>query len=393
MNRLLYLFNPEHDMALANFTPYYRPPREILRMGEDLSCLPMWYAEKDGLVKVADMNAAASLGAECSSMGIHPYGQATDTWEDGTVLPWGWDPALVNRLVTEGISTACCPDDESLKRIRFLSGRQRCVRMLEQLTTVAGTCGRAVECLSVPEARDFVEKTGDSLLKSPWSGSGRGLLHISPDGWNENVEGWVARIIRTQGGIMGEPLYHKICDFAMEFYADGRGHIAFAGYSLFETDAHGNYKLNLLLPDIEIERRLAEYISLEILYGVRKCLLVALEELVGGDYTGYLGVDMMVCCENHQYKVHPCVEINLRMNMGVVSRLFFDRYLSMSSSGQYVVEHYAFDGEALRKHHERLVTFPLQLTGDGRILCGCLSLTPVQLTTRYQVYVIVEEKG
>jgi hypothetical protein len=35
----LYLFNPEHDMALANFTPYYQPPQEIVRMGEDLSFL------------------------------------------------------------------------------------------------------------------------------------------------------------------------------------------------------------------------------------------------------------------------------------------------------------------------------------------------------------------
>ena len=37
----LYLFNPEHDMALANFTPYYQPPQEIVRMGEDLSYLPL----------------------------------------------------------------------------------------------------------------------------------------------------------------------------------------------------------------------------------------------------------------------------------------------------------------------------------------------------------------
>lgn len=40
----LYLFNPEHDMALANFTPYYQPPQEIVRMGEELSYLPLWYA-------------------------------------------------------------------------------------------------------------------------------------------------------------------------------------------------------------------------------------------------------------------------------------------------------------------------------------------------------------
>ena len=54
----LYLFNPEHDMALANFTPYYQPPQEIVRMGEDLSYLPLWYACPGEEVMVADRELA-----------------------------------------------------------------------------------------------------------------------------------------------------------------------------------------------------------------------------------------------------------------------------------------------------------------------------------------------
>ena len=40
----------------------------------------------------------------------------------------------------------------------------------------------------------------------------------------------------------------------------------------------------------------------------------------GSVYSGYLGVDMMVCrfpSGEVEYRIHPCVEINLRMNMGV----------------------------------------------------------------------------
>lgn len=69
MNRWLYLFNPEHDMALANFTPYYRPPREIIRMGQDLSYLPLWYAEEDSWVKVFDTGLSTSFLTECTSWG------------------------------------------------------------------------------------------------------------------------------------------------------------------------------------------------------------------------------------------------------------------------------------------------------------------------------------
>ena len=40
MRNEIYLFNPENDMALANFTPYYKAPSEIIRMANDLSVLP-----------------------------------------------------------------------------------------------------------------------------------------------------------------------------------------------------------------------------------------------------------------------------------------------------------------------------------------------------------------
>lgn len=393
MNGSLYLFNPEHDMALANFTPYYHPPREIVRMGEDLSYLSLWYAGSGGLAKVADNDVSVSFLSECVSSGVSPYGAATTSWLGGSIFPWGWAPALVNKLTAEGVSADQCPDEMKLKRIRFLSGRQRCVEVLEQLNDVDGICGEAVECLSVSEVKDFLKKTGECILKSPWSGSGRGLLRISPGSWNDNAEGWVARVIRTQGGIMGEPLYNKVCDFAMEFYADGKGYIAFVGYSLFETDAHGNYKLNLLLPDVEIERRLLKYVSYKTLRDVKERLSVVLRSLLKCDYVGYLGVDMMICYGTDEFLVHPCVEINLRMNMGVVSRLFFDRYVSETSCGQFIVEHYVSDGEALMRHRERIENCPLKVSDEGRIIHGYLSLIPVQRVTRYQAYVVIEEVG
>ena len=179
----------------------------------------------------------------------------------------------------------------------------------------------------------------------------------------------------------------------MEFYVEKQNGVCFAGYSLFETDTHGNYKLNLLLSNTEIENRLAAYVSREILHEVRSCLLSALQRLLKDDYEGYLGVDMMICRLTEEFVVHPCVEINLRMNMGVVSRLFFDRYVSPSSSGQYVVEHYGAEGEALENHHRCLSAYPLKITQEGRILQGYLPLTPVQATTHYQVYVVVNNMG
>ena len=48
----VYLFNPDYDMAMADFTPYYKSPAEIMRMIADLSVLPWWFAEEGNCVKV-----------------------------------------------------------------------------------------------------------------------------------------------------------------------------------------------------------------------------------------------------------------------------------------------------------------------------------------------------
>lgn len=387
----LFLFNPEHDMALANFTPYYRPPREIVRMREDLSYLPLWYACSGGKVGVADRTSAGRYLDECAVRGLCPSGDWLDRMESDTeVFPWGWDPAVVRRLQEAGAGCESYPDVSALERIRYLSGRQRCVEILHRMQELSGCCGRAVECLSVTEVEKLVRTEGEVILKSPWSGSGRGLLRVSASSWNANAEGWVARVIRTQGGVMCEPLYNKVCDFAMEYLADGRGGVDWVGYSLFETDLHGNYKLNLLLPDWEIERRLSLYVTPEILRTVSFRLREILQELLGTDYAGYLGVDMMICRDGETFLVHPCVEVNLRMNMGVVARLFYDRYIAAPVSGRYVVEHYGGDGNALKRHRELSELFPARVTAEGRLSGGYWSLTPVSEATRYQAYVMLD---
>lgn len=40
----MYLFNPEHDLALANFSPNYTPPASAALMAAELALLPAWYS-------------------------------------------------------------------------------------------------------------------------------------------------------------------------------------------------------------------------------------------------------------------------------------------------------------------------------------------------------------
>ena len=98
---------------------------------------------------------------------------------------------------------------------------------------------------------------------------------------------------------------------------------------------------------------------------------------------------MMVVQNADGYVLHPCVEVNWRMNMGVVSRLFFDRYMSPASSGSYVIEYYPPEGDALRFHERMKQDYPLKFR-DGKVEEGYLSLTPVFEDTAYQIYVWVK---
>lgn len=389
MKKQLYIFNPWHDMALANFTPYYKVSAGILRMSYDLSFLPAWYAPEDALIHVADSSTVDIFRSQVADFKDFSSGRFVSDTVSCEIRPWGWSPALVHMLSAGGTDTSFLPDSASLEKIRYLSGRQRCVEVLSQLSSVDGVCGKAFCCNELEEVRMYLKANGNMILKAPWSGSGRGLYRVCLQSWNANVEGWILRILRTQGCVMAEPIYNKVCDFAMEFYSSPEGTVSFAGYSLFETDDFGNYKQNILMSDSGIEEHLLSYgIPSVTLHDVRERLLEIFAGMVSGYYTGYFGVDMMICCQNDEILLHPCVEINMRMNMGVVSHLIFERFVNEQSSGIFAVEHYGSDGEAVSSYKQLKELYPLCLDDDGKLSSGYLALTTVLPSTRYQAYII-----
>ena len=66
MSSSIYLFNPDYDMAMANFTPYYKAPAEIVRMAADFSVLPVWFAEPGCGIKVDQLERVELLARQLS---------------------------------------------------------------------------------------------------------------------------------------------------------------------------------------------------------------------------------------------------------------------------------------------------------------------------------------
>lgn len=383
--KTLYLFNPENDMALASESPYYMAPANIKKMASDLSALPAWYAPSGSEVLLADERQKEWLEKECRF-------PLSVSWQTALVpyyikvYPWGWNPSLLRRLFEAGFSSETMLSEEQMQKVRSLSGRQTAVALLPRLR-IAQTIGESFAFSSLEKLKDFLLTDAELLLKSPWSGSGKGIQKVRGE-LDASAYGWTKRVINSQGCIIAEPFYQKKVDFAMEFFADEKG-VSFVGYSLFETDVRGIYKENRLLSNKAIEAHLASYVSESLLHEIRERCQKELANLLKGDYEGYLGVDMMICRDGESYLLHPCVEINLRMNMGVVSRLLYDNYICEGAEGNYVIEYFPQSGNALRFHETMKREHPLLLE-DGRIKSGYLSLTPVFEDTTCQIFIKIK---
>lgn len=389
----LYLFNPEHDMALASGETNYMAPAVARQMASDLALLPIWYADPDSFV-LASSAYNLQFIQEVQTYLPLPVQLITEPelafTEDLHIIPWGWNLALRKRLYSLGVKEEYLPNTEKIALLRINSHRSRAVRLLPKLQMNEFFCGESRWMTMPEEWQAFVESYEYSLLKAPLSGSGKGL-NWCKGVFTPQIANWCARISKGQGGIIGEPLYNKLEDFAMEFYSDGTGRIQFVGYSLFQTGKSGAYEGNLLFSDTDILQRLSEYVPSTVFYNLRCRLEEELSVWLGMSYSGYLGVDMMICSfpDSPQYRIHPCVEVNLRMNMGVVARMFTDRYLAFGTRGEYRLAYHSVVGTAMTEHQRLLETFPLVIE-EGKIRSGYMPLVPVTAKSAYHAFVICE---
>ena len=384
----LYIFNPDNDLAVAFGGENYTPPPAAQLIGRELSLLPLWYAEEgEKSVILSHEKVPDDFRQSLSPLGLEI---ATVTSSQLPDLPieqinvWGWNRDLAKRLRVAGIDETLLPSPQQCDTLRQLSHRR--------FTTEAGKFlheqidyplpSLPIELRTPDEVRHFTEQTERKVLKAPWSGSGRGL-YWNLYGYDTSLSQWSNGVLQKQGVLMGEPVYDKIGDWAMEFHSDG-SQVRFAGYSSFLTDNHGAYKENRLASDSRLEQELANAVGLEIVIAVKQALTEFFTIHVAPHYTGYFGVDMMTYhTPDGTIRLHPFVEINLRMNMGLVARKITDRFVAPGAKGRYRVDYCPHAGELYNDHITRQAQRPIRLT-HGKITSGYLALTPVSPHSRYR---------
>lgn len=315
---ILHLFTPYHDEALAAGTPHYYPGKAARALCARWWALPALWAQPGDVVLCPD--DAVSDGSAFRKEGVE-WVKARDlaSLPLTGVQPWGWDALVVHQLQKAGVNSSLLPDTDRLHELRELESRQTTVRLLPALRqAVPETVGEAKWCTHEEEVWQALSAWKQVMVKSPWSGSGRGVFPMADGLVTESQRGRVHRILCQQGALEVEPRYRRLADFAMEYRVSREG-VQPLGLSVFQTAEHGGYIANLVGEESLLLQMLPEAVRL-LLPQVTSALVPMLKELVGTTYEGPLGIDMMAV-ENPQggISLHPCVEMNLRPTMGYVA--------------------------------------------------------------------------
>ena len=291
MSKQIYIFNPEHDLCIANGDPNFVPPRSAVGFAKE--------------------------NIDLSEHLKRPNKQRRQ------IIPWGWNHSLKKRLINEGIDPAILPSEDELQFIRSHSRREFALDVHSRLSCkssqVIGTYYRII-AKNINEIETFISTNGSVVLKSPLSGSGKGIRFVK-ERLSESDEGWCRRTLDKQGSVIVERRFEitKECAMLFECHHDG---IDFIGYSLFES-RNGAYCRNILASNEEIEDIIVGYIPRETLIAVREDLTAILADTLVGHYEGFLGVDQIICQPDSPVFI-PVSEINLRMTMGLIARNRYD---------------------------------------------------------------------
>ncbi len=286
------IFNPQHDLCLANGDPNFVPAVSSLKFARESKWIERYMEPVSG---------------EC-------------------ITPWGWNYCLRNKLVKEGVAMSNLPSNQQLDFIVEHSRREFSIELhnfiLDRIKSAAHQSSIDFSCIvpssyrvvahNTNEIEDFVLHKGAAVLKAPLSGSGKGIRYIN-GALSVNDLGWINNILYKQRAVVVEQKKEVLKECAMLFKCDKQS-VTFKGYSLFYT-CKGAYVANVLSGDEYIKEQLSFYVPTDVLEYVQRCIYDFLQQKLYGKYIGYIGVDQMCCRDGFV----PASEINMRMTMGHIA--------------------------------------------------------------------------
>ncbi|NDW09154.1 hypothetical protein [Dysgonomonas sp. 520] len=398
---MIHFFNPGHETAVLNESQYYMAPANVVAMQQELALLPAWYASDSDWVFVWNEDDKRYCDSifnlfdrkinVFSEKDIPLYHHELKCQE---VILWGVSPQAI--FFWEQLSEKYSLDLNIPKwdrNYRHLCSRNFANLILKEIIEKTGgdnfIIPRFVSSLSEVE-NILSSEHGRFLAKAPYSSSGRGLLWLPEIELTRTERQILTGMLKKQGEVSIEPVLNKKMDFAMEFMVT-ENVVNFEGYSVFSTNNKGAYIGNIVDCQSELERKLTAYVDKSIFDNIKHILIELLQKYVSAYYQGCIGVDMMIIEKDGKYLVHPCLEVNMRYNMGYLSLKLFENYIGADSNAFFQIDFSLKKDEILKKHQEMSENMPLNVR-KSRITEGYLSLCPITENSKYHAYMIVRKR-
>ena len=400
-NRVFY-FNPTCELAVANGSFSYVPPSLLQKMESDLAVLPFVFADESDFVLVENCPSDHFIELLQEAGFVVPRFCSLSDLETlpanslGVVCPWGWSPAVHWKL--KNLKEKCSVEFKESPiagwkpEHRQLYERGTSLELLSRILTgnpekwLISPAMTGVKVISCEEIENLLAGYSALVLKAPLSSSGRGIQIIRKNSLNTANRQWISGVLKQQDYLIAEPYLEKVTDLSFQFRVLPDSSIEYLGYSFFETNSNGQYKGTLIRPNF---KNWFPLIDAKIIETTADIILKTLKfSDFARFHRGFLGVDALIFKNKNQLMMQPCVEVNCRTNMGILS-LFLEKKIHPEASGKFEL-FYGQTGEFMNfaTIQQRLKAPILK---DGKLFSGFFPLTEPDPDSKFGAYISLDE--
>jgi len=401
----VYFFNPTCELAVANGSFSYMPPELLLQMESELAILPFILATENDFVLtenipsvefVQKLREAGFTVPEFRSLN-NLKNSMIDEFE--SILPWGWSPAAHFKL--QNLKEKCSDKFKNssifnwLPKHKFLYERATSLNLLNKMLEddppgffiEKSLTGAKVS--ETEEIEQLLNKHHSLVIKAPLSSSGRGVQIIRRKSLNQSNKQWISGILKQQNYVIAEPYLDKLLDLSFQFRITSGSELNYLGFTIFETNPNGQYKSSLIKPDLR--KILPDSDAFELEEMINISAKPVIKALSSSDYAkyhrGFLGVDALIFRQKNKFKIQPCIEINSRMTMGLLS-MYCGNQIHPKASGKLEL-YYGKSGNYSEfvSNQEALYKPEFQ---DGKIRSGFLSITEPLPAQKFGAYILLD---
>jgi hypothetical protein len=370
-------------------------------MLDELALLPAWYADKGDYVYIKKDVQPGFLSLlpeevrpEVTIVSEEALGLHASSFPEMLAAPWGLSlqsAGFYKDLMSRHNLAIELPvwKDAYTK----LTGRQTgaaCFKEIARLLPGVSFPSPPLFFSGLPDIEAWLGgHPGASVIKTPYSSSGRGLLWLDEGRLRENDRNWIKGALKKQGSLSIEPALEASHNFAMEFFVNEQGKARYEGLSVFRTSPKGAYRGNKLMRQEGLENAIASSIGKTLFQQVKEAAAEAIREMYAG-YAGYIGIDMLIyTTAEGTNALHPCIEVNMRYTMGMAAIRLFEKYIHPDAEGVFNLIYDAEPERVTAAHRQNQKDYPLTCK-DGKLRSGYLSLCPVTPQTHYITYILIQ---